>query len=81
MIKSIFDKILSGRFIATIAIVYTYCNIVNTAVFTYVMALKSDPSKMEAFAVGLIMGFAGTATLVIKSYFDRNDRQQGGING
>ena len=81
MIKSILDKMLSGRFIATIAIVYTYCNIVNISVFSYVDSLKNEPSKMEAFAVGLIMGFAGTATLVIKSYFDRNDRQQGGTSG
>lgn len=79
MIKSILDKVLSGRFIATIAIVYTYCNIVNVSVFRYVDALKENPEKMEAFAVGLIMGFAGTATLVIKSYFDRNDRQSEGV--
>lgn len=78
MIQSIIDKLLSGRFIATVAVVFTYCNIVNLAVTKYVDALKSDPSKMEAFAVGLIMGFAGTATLVIKAYFDRNDRQNGG---
>ena len=80
MIQSIIDKLLSGRFIATVAVVFTYCNIVNLAVTKYVAALKSDPSKMEAFAVGLIMGFAGTATLVIKAYFDRNDRQNGGSN-
>ena len=82
MLQSIIDKVFSGRFLATVAIVITYCSIVNMAAVSYVNALKNDPTKLEAFVVGLIMGFSGTATLVIKAYFDRNDREKtGGSDG
>lgn len=81
MIKALLDKVLSGRLITTIAIVWTYCIIVKIGAVSYIDSLKADPKQLESFVVGLIMGFSGVATLVIKSYFDRNDRPQGGPNG
>lgn len=76
MLNKIIEKIFSGRFIATVAIVITYCQIVGSCAGSYIKAISSNPERMESFVVGLIMGFSGIATLVIKAYFDRTDRKQ-----
>lgn len=67
-------KLFSGRFLSTIGIVGSYCFIVVFTTVKYANSLGSSPEKLESFAVGLIMGFSGTAAIVIKSYFDRTDR-------
>lgn len=66
-------KLLSGRFIVVVATVLTYSLIVCVTTLKYVTAVS--PEKLEGFAVGLIMGFAGTAGIIYKSYFDRTDRK------
>lgn len=73
-IELIIDKVLSARFLITVAIGFTYCHIVWHAVHFYLKAMTSDPKQMEAFATGLIMGFTGIATFIFKAYFDRADR-------
>jgi len=81
----IMEKLTSGRFIATVSMILTYCFLVTFVTIKYAGSLVSNPEKMESFAVGLIMGFSGTAAIVIKSYFDRSDRapekSTGGTNG
>ena len=81
MIKLFFDwlniatsKILSARFLITVAIGFTYCHIVWHAVHFFLKSMVSNPDKMEAFATGLMTGFAGTAMFIFKAYFDRTDR-------
>lgn len=74
MINLILDKVLSARFIITVCVGFTYCVIVRHAVNFYLESMKNNPDRMEAFVTGLIMGFSSIATLVIKAYFDRQDR-------
>lgn len=68
------DKILSARFIITIFIGITYCKMVHHCVYYFLESMKNDPTRLEAFVTGLIMGFSSIAMFVIKSYFDRTDR-------
>ncbi len=68
------DKILSARFIITIFIGLTYCKMVHHCVYYFLDSMKNDPTRLEAFVTGLIMGFSSIAMFVIKSYFDRTDR-------
>lgn len=72
--SKVIEKLLSGRFIATVAVVLSYCFIVVFTTVSYARSLVYSIEKMEAFAVGLVMGFSGTAAIIIKSYFDRADR-------
>lgn len=69
-----YDKLFSGRFIAFVSVVLTYCFIVNYVVIKYVSAIVGSPEKIEAFATGLLTGFSGTAMYLFKAYFDRGDR-------
>lgn len=73
--EMIINKLFSARFIVTVFIGITYCKMVHHCVYFYLQSMKNDPSKLEAFVTGLIMGFSSLAMYVIKSYFDRNDRQ------
>lgn len=72
--EMIIAKFFSARFLITVMVGLTYCKMVHHCVYFYLQAMTADPGKMEAFVTGLIMGFSGLATLVIKSYFDRTDR-------
>lgn len=74
LLNKICDKILSARFLITLAVGFTYCHIVWHAVHFYLKSMTTDPKQMEAFATGLIMGFTGIASFVFKAYFDRADR-------
>lgn len=73
--EAIINKILSARFIITVFIGVTYCEMVHHCVYFYLQSMATNPEKMEAFVTGLVMGFSGIAMLVIKSYFDRSDRE------
>lgn len=73
-IELIIDKVLSARFLITVAIGFTYCHIVWHAVHFYLKSMSGQPKELEAFATGLIMGFSGIATFIFKAYFDRADR-------
>lgn len=74
LITRISDKILSARFIITVLFGVTYSHIVWHVVHSYLTAMKDKPELLEAFATGVFTGFSGLAVLVVKSYFDRNDR-------
>ena len=67
------NKLLSGRFLVVVTTAITYSLIVIFTTMKYIE--KVSPEKLEGFAVGLIMGFAGIAGVIYKSYFDRKDRQ------
>lgn len=73
-ISRMMDKILSARFIITVLFGVTYSHIVWHVVHAYLTAMKDKPELLEAFATGVFTGFSGLAVLVVKSYFDRNDR-------
>lgn len=74
-IANAIDKFFSARFLITVGIGLTYCHLVWHGVHFYLKSLVNDPSRMEAFAQGLITGFSGLAMFVIKAYFDRSDRK------
>lgn len=74
LINKICDKVFSARFIITIFIGITYCKMVHHCVYYFLESMKNDPTRLEAFVTGLIMGFSSIAMFVIKSYFDRTDR-------
>ena len=68
------SKLTSARFIMTLLFSVTYCAIVLIGCHAYMTALKANPERIEAFATGLLTGFSGVVVLIIKSYFDRDDR-------
>lgn len=72
--NKIVDKVLSARFLITLAVGMTYCHIVWHAVHFYLKSMVGDSKQMDAFATGLIMGFTGIASFIFKAYFDRADR-------
>lgn len=78
IMEKFLDKILSARFLITIMIGATYCNIVIHTVHEYIASQKGSAENMESFASGMFMGFSGLAVFVAKAYFDRNDRQPEG---
>lgn len=75
-LSSVTDKILSARFIITVMFGVTYSHIVWHVVHSYLTAMKDKPELLEAFATGVFTGFSGLAVLVVKSYFDRQDRPE-----
>lgn len=77
MLSRLIDKFTSARFIVTIFLVNTYCFVM----WESVNLLKDKLITVETF-LALLAGFSSAVTLVIKSYFDRNDRiTQTGGNG
>ena len=71
VINKVLDKILSGRFIATVLLVGTYCQIASRLV----NSIPADKISAD-FVMGFMAGFAAAVILVLKSYFDRTDRLQ-----
>jgi len=72
-IGRIIDKVLSARFLITVAIGYTFCFIVIGATIN----LLSGHSSIEQFKSILeAVGFSSIVGMVIPFYFLRNDRQQ-----
>jgi hypothetical protein len=72
--NSIIQKLTSGRYIVVVSTSITYSAIVVFTAWHYVRTVS--PEKLEGFAVGLVMGFAGIAGVIYKSYFDRTDRKE-----
>jgi len=64
------DKLLSGRYFATVCIILTYCGIM-VGVVAMVM---TDKLQVEAF-LGIFTAFALLAREITQSYFDRKDRK------
>lgn len=63
------NKFISGQWIMVVLTCLTYCLIVGYTTWYYVR--HATPDKLEGFAMGLVMGFATTAGMIYKAYFDR----------
>lgn len=63
-------KIFSARFITTMMLTTTYC--LSMLACLYFTAAKV--MSVDVF-LALFAGFSGLATMVLKSYFERTDRQ------
>lgn len=70
-------KVTSGKFVATMLLVWTYCSCVNTAN----ELVKSKLLEMPTYLV--LMGAVGSlVTMIVKDYFAKNsDDKTGGSNG
>jgi Na+-driven multidrug efflux pump len=67
------DKFTSARFIVTVSVIFTYCIAILLCIF---LVIKGKLS-IEAF-LGLFTAFSTIAVTIVKSYFERTDRD---ING
>jgi hypothetical protein len=65
------DKLLSARFLTTLAMCSTYC-LINIALVVLVMLGKITT---ETF-LGVFAGFSTMFGIIVKSYFDRVDRKE-----
>lgn len=65
-----FDKLLSGRYFATVSIILTYCGIMIGSVAMVIT--KELP--VETF-MGMFTAFALLARDITQSYFQRTDRK------
>ena len=72
------QKLFSGQWIITVCTCLTYCGIAIVTTLYYIS--HATPDKLEGFTMGLVMGFASTAGIIYKSYFDRDrtTQNQGG---
>lgn len=68
------NKLMSGQWLMVVMTCLTYCIIVSLTTAYYISHASAD--KLEGFAMGLVMGFASTAGMVYKSYFDRDRSKQ-----
>lgn len=66
-------KVTSGKFIATILVIWTYCAVINTCC----KLVEIKVISAETF-LALVAGIAGLATMLCKDYFNRD---MGGSNG
>ena len=64
------DKLLSGRYFATVCIILTYCGIMVGSVAMVCLGLL----KIETF-LGMFTAFALLAREITQSYFERKDRK------
>lgn len=70
-IDTVIAKITSGSFIATLALVVTYCWMGKHLISSIpVEKITSD------FVFGFIAGFSSSVMFVLKAYFDRGDKKQ-----
>lgn len=69
----VIDKLLSARFIVTVSIIITYCLSVLGCLYLVV----KNKLSIEAF-LGIFTAFSTLAAMVVKSYFERNDKFQNG---
>ena len=65
------DKILGGRYFATVMIITTYCILMLACMFLVVKNLVTSETFM-----GMFTAFALLAKEIIQNYFNRSDREQ-----
>lgn len=65
-VDTIVAKITSGRFIATVMVVWTYCYIVATCCHLVEMKVISAETFLAVMA-----GIAGLVTMIVKDYFNK----------
>jgi len=69
--ERVVDKLMSGRFLISIMLTATYC------LMPFLIASLVWVGKVEAaFLTGYIAGLAQSVLLVIKFYFEREDRHK-----
>ncbi len=66
-------KFTSARFIMAIMFSSTYCVVILACVYLNVKGVM----KLETF-LGIFTGFTAVAVTIVKSYFERKDRKNGG---
>jgi hypothetical protein len=71
MIEKILNKLLSGRYFATVSVIGTYCIVLLATLY---LVMKESLS-VEAF-LGLFAAFAVLAKEIVQSYFNRTDRKE-----
>ena len=73
----IIAKVTSGRFIATMLLVWTYCSSIQVAN----QLVKDKVLSVETYLV--LMGAVGAlVTMIVKDYFNKNgEDKNGGTNG
>ena len=69
MTDKFWNKFFSARFLTTVLIITTFCY-VQIACVTMVTIGKMS---LEVF-LGVFSSFSGLATMIVKLYFDRDDR-------
>lgn len=62
-------KILSGRFLATLLLVWTYCKVVDTCC----KLVEVKAISAETF-LAVLAGIAGLVTMIVKDYFNRENK-------
>jgi len=71
------NKMTSGRYFATVAIISTYCLVVLGSLY---LVIKGK-LEVQAF-LGMIVGFGQLAQFICQAYFGREDRNpENGGNG
>jgi hypothetical protein len=66
-------KILSGRFLATVLLVWTYCWVIVTCC-RLVEGSKISPETFLA----VMAGVGGLVTMIVKDYFSKDENKTGG---
>jgi len=73
ILEKVANKILSGRFICLVMIIFTYCFMINKCVNLLVKKMLE-----KDIVTGLIVGLASSASMIITFYYLRSDRKNGG---
>lgn len=71
----IVSKITSGKFIATVLTVWTYCKTIETC-----CKLVENKIIEPATFLAVMAGVAGLVTMIVKDYFGKDENKQGGSN-
>lgn len=65
------NKLTSGRFLATVFVIGTYCLSTILCIFL----VMNDKLSIEAF-LGIFTGFSGLAGMIIQGYFHKKEEIQ-----
>ena len=70
----ILDKLLSGRFIATLLLTFTYCLLILMVTNTANKMMLQEKDIGKDIVVFIIGNFTGTAMGAVIAYFFKSDR-------
>lgn len=72
------DKLLSARFISTVLVVLTLC-ILTIVVVSKCFINPEAFDKLKELVMAMIVAFTVTVSTIVNAYFNRLDREKGGI--
>lgn len=72
-VETIFAKVTSGKFIATVLVVFTYCNCIMVAG----RLVEASKINTETY-IALMAGIGALAATIVKDYFNKEDKTTGG---